>query len=164
MPEEPKAEGAVQTITADKLCVLTGLTDRRHHQIADEGYFPKPNRGEYALVPTIQGLFRYYRELSQKAKSKLVELNESKAESESKILRLKLAKEEKKSVDKSEVNALFLHVSTLQKTILYTKLERELAGRTVGRTAGEISAVGRSVADELAEIFTSEVAKWNEEE
>lgn len=53
---------APQKITADKLCVLTGLTDRRHRQLADDGYFPAPVGGEYLLSATIQGLFRFYRE------------------------------------------------------------------------------------------------------
>src|SRR5256885_3244989 len=37
MTEESKG-----TISADRLCSLTGLTDRRHRQLAKEGYFPPP--------------------------------------------------------------------------------------------------------------------------
>ena len=51
-----------QTIAADKLCALTGLTDRRHRQLADQGFFPPPADGEYLLVPTLRGLFNFYRE------------------------------------------------------------------------------------------------------
>lgn len=50
------------TISAEKLCALTGLTDRRHRQLAREGYFPSPSKGLYQLTPTIAGIFRYYRE------------------------------------------------------------------------------------------------------
>ena len=50
------------TIHADKLCALTGLTDRRHRQLAKAGYFPPPSMSEYQLAPTIKGMFRYYRE------------------------------------------------------------------------------------------------------
>jgi hypothetical protein len=57
---------SVQTIEADKLCHLTGLTDRRHRQLAKEGYFPPPLRGKYQLIRTLQGLFRYYREVQVK--------------------------------------------------------------------------------------------------
>jgi hypothetical protein len=49
-------------IDAARLCVLTGLTDRRHRQLAKDGWFPAPNRGRYVLSTTLQGLFRYYRE------------------------------------------------------------------------------------------------------
>ena len=54
------------TLTADKLCALTGLSDRRHRQLAKAGYFPPPKRGEYQLSATIKGMFSYYRELGQK--------------------------------------------------------------------------------------------------
>jgi hypothetical protein len=50
----------IQTIPAKRLCALTGLTDRRHRQIADEGYFPPPVAGEYQLNATIAGLFKYF--------------------------------------------------------------------------------------------------------
>lgn len=52
----------VQKITADKLCAITGLTDRRHRQLASSGYFPPPVRGEYQLGPTLRGMFKFYRE------------------------------------------------------------------------------------------------------
>lgn len=51
-----------QTISADKLSALTGLSDRRHRQLADDGFFPKPDGGQYLLTPTISGMFRYFRE------------------------------------------------------------------------------------------------------
>ena len=50
---------ALQTISSDKLCSLTGLTDRRHRQLAKDGYFPPPERSEYQLIPTLRGLFKY---------------------------------------------------------------------------------------------------------
>jgi len=54
-----------QTIPADRLCSLTGLTDRRHRQLAKEGFFPPPVAGEYELAATIKGLFRFFREAGQ---------------------------------------------------------------------------------------------------
>lgn len=54
------------TIHADKLCALTGLSDRRHRQLAKAGYFPPPKQSEYQLAPTIKGMFQYYRELGQR--------------------------------------------------------------------------------------------------
>ncbi|NBR87398.1 MAG: hypothetical protein EBT61_18160 [Verrucomicrobia bacterium] len=54
------------TIHADKLCALTGLTDRRHRQLAKAGYFPPPDKSEYQLAATIKGLFQYYREQKEK--------------------------------------------------------------------------------------------------
>lgn len=53
-------------ISSDRLAALTGLTDRRHRQLAKEGYFPEPERGQYELAPTLRGLFKFYREVRQK--------------------------------------------------------------------------------------------------
>jgi hypothetical protein len=49
-------------ITVEQLAKLSGLTDRGLRELAAEGWFPKPVNGQYQLVPTIQGLLRYYRE------------------------------------------------------------------------------------------------------
>ncbi len=53
------------TITIANLVRLSGLTDRRLRELAGEGWFPKAVDGQYQLVPTIQGLLRYYREREQ---------------------------------------------------------------------------------------------------
>jgi hypothetical protein len=52
------------TITADALAKLTGLTDRRHRQLAKAGFFPPPVRGCYLQAETLTGLFKYFREMA----------------------------------------------------------------------------------------------------
>jgi len=58
---EATAEGA-QKISGEELCHLTGLTDKRHRQLAKQGYFPPPDNGLYDLRATFAGLVKYYRE------------------------------------------------------------------------------------------------------
>ena len=58
-------------LSAAALCELTGLTDRRHRQIAAEGYYPPPDRGRYRIKETLIGLFRYYREQLHKKEDNL---------------------------------------------------------------------------------------------
>ncbi len=60
------AEEKDPVISGEKLEGLTGLTDRRHRQLAKEGYFPNPERGSYQLTPTLKGLFKYFREVRLK--------------------------------------------------------------------------------------------------
>lgn len=50
-----------KTIDGKTLSDLTGLSDRRHRQLAEAGHFPPPTRGKYDLVATLKGLFKYYR-------------------------------------------------------------------------------------------------------
>src|SRR5438270_7384218 len=59
------------TLTSAELREYTGLTDRRHRQIADLGYFPAPVKGKYKRVETLVGMFRYLRELAAKQKEEL---------------------------------------------------------------------------------------------
>lgn len=152
--------GSQQKIEAEKLCLLTGLTDRRHRQLAEQGWFPAPRDSEYLLVPTLQGMFRYYREAGQREKKNLVELKAGKLERENKKLDLEIAVTEKKMIAVKEVDALLLHIATLQKTILYQALEREMPAKGAGRSAGELTALGRGLADRLCEIFAEEETKW----
>ncbi len=69
-----------ETIHADKLCALTGLTDRRHRQLAKAGYFPPPVMSEYQLAPTIKGMFQYYREQKDKQKNSDERIKKARAE------------------------------------------------------------------------------------
>ena len=55
-----------QTISGDALEKLTGLGDRRIRQLAKEGHFPPPVKGQYKLVKTVRGLFAYYQTMSQR--------------------------------------------------------------------------------------------------
>lgn len=57
-----------QTISAAKLSALTGLSDRRHRELAKDGYFPPPTKGQYIVAPTVSGLFRYFRENHNRSK------------------------------------------------------------------------------------------------
>jgi len=56
---------AENTIPIAQLARLSGLCDRRLRELASEGWIPKVEGGNYPLVPTIQGLLRYYREREQ---------------------------------------------------------------------------------------------------
>ena len=49
------------TIAGQQLTDISGLTDRRHRQLADAGHFPPPNRGAYQTGETLRGLFKYYK-------------------------------------------------------------------------------------------------------
>jgi hypothetical protein len=53
-----------QTITAAELTKLTGLTDRRFRQLANDGFSPPGKRGVYEYEATIAGLFKFYQSLN----------------------------------------------------------------------------------------------------
>lgn len=152
-PPAPEASG--QKISATALSALTGLTDRRHRQLARDGYFPEPVKSEYLLTPTIRGLFRYYREHNQRTKEKAFETKDSKVQMEMKLLKIRLDRENKRLVLRADVNAMLLNAATLIRNRLYAALEREMPARVIGRTPAEIAATGRVLADELVGILRS---------
>jgi hypothetical protein len=90
------------------------------------------------------------------------ELIKEKLTKENRLLDLKIAKEEKTSVDRKEVDALFLHIATLAKTTLYPALERELPPKAEGRTAAEISLIGREMADKIVDQMQRDMEAWAE--
>lgn len=90
-------------VSSATLCELSGLTDRRHRQLAAEGFFPPPVRGQYPLRATIAGLFRYYRELQQKRGATLAQKREKKLDNENILLELEIAKEEGQLISVEEM-------------------------------------------------------------
>ena len=93
----------VQTISNERLCTLTGLSDRRHRQLADDGYFPPPIKGQYQLTPTIQGMFRYYRELQNRGNDEFAMERLRKTRAEANLAELKLSRERKESLEAQSV-------------------------------------------------------------
>lgn len=51
-----------RTFTAANLSALTGFSDSFHRKLARLGYFPPPVNSAYQMGPTIQGMFKYFRE------------------------------------------------------------------------------------------------------
>lgn len=105
-------------LTAERLCALTGLTDRRHRQIAAEGYFPHPTNGEYQAGPTIAGMFRYYREAYQKTSRTLAEDKRTKLQREIELLDLKIAEQNSELVPMAEVDRVWKSVCIAVRQIL----------------------------------------------
>lgn len=114
----------------------------------------------FQLEATFSGILRYYREHNTRTKEKLTNGKEEKTQKEVRLLELKIAKEERRTIERAEVNKLLLHVASQQRAVLFAALEREYPGKVVGRTASEISAHGRALADRLCDVFTREVDTW----
>lgn len=65
--EKPEKEAAPlpETVGVGVLARMSGLTERRIQQLADEGVIPKPEtRGEYKFEESLRGLFAHLRELA----------------------------------------------------------------------------------------------------
>ena len=78
-------------IRADALCSLTGLSDRRHRQLAARGFFPPPIRSVYQRNETLAGLFRYFKEREAEAAATLKKEEEAYMRAKRKKAELELA-------------------------------------------------------------------------
>ncbi len=76
------------------------------------------------------------------------------------LLDLEIAEKERKVVGREDVDGMIHHAAALQKTILYSALERELPAKAAGRSADEIAVIGRDFADRLCEIFSTSIESW----
>ena len=115
-------------IAAETLCTLTGLSDRRHRQIAKDGYFPPPINGEYQFTATIQGMFRHYRELSKKRNSSIEGEKAKKLTAERKIEELKLARMMGNSLDAESVVRAWQGMVMISRQ-KFLGLENKVSGR-----------------------------------
>jgi hypothetical protein len=88
------------------------------------------------------------------------ELTKEKLRSEIRLNELKIQKEEGRTVLVSEVDERDLQLATLQKSYLYSVLGRELGARGAGKSAEELCVLGQNIADQICDVFTRGVEKW----
>jgi hypothetical protein len=90
---EPKEEAkSVGTVSAARMAELVDYTDRHLRRIAKEGFFPHPIDGEYKLLPTLLGLIKYQKTLSQKTSGRLFDEKLAKEIADRKMAEVMLAK------------------------------------------------------------------------
>jgi hypothetical protein len=155
-PKAPK----VAHIAGRALCEITGLTDRRHRQLAADGYFPAPIRGKYETKATLAGLFRYYREQCGRKsdtlkveQEKLTRTKRETAEEELRILR-------EQYVKTAEIGPALRNLSLQQRATLQRKLENELGPKLPGKSYAEIRPLLAGLVDEICRIFREGTIKW----
>lgn len=142
-------------IAAETLCNLTGLSDRRHRQIAKEGYFSPPLKGQYQFTATIQGLFRHYRELSQKRNSSTEDEKRKKLTAERKIEELKLARMMGNSLDAEAVVRAWQGVVMIARQKLLG-MENKVSGR-LGFDDHQRQELRKEIEEALTELSKRQI-------
>lgn len=107
-----KTEPNPEELTGAKLCEITGLTDRRHRQLADEGFFPPPIKGIYQFTATLKGVVAYLREQAAKADSTMEEERLLKLKADRRMAELELQKRRKEALDADAVFSEWENVVT----------------------------------------------------
>lgn len=114
------------TIEAQDLASLTGLSDRRHRQLAERGYMPMPVRGVYKLRPAVAGIVKYYQQRA-KAEDPLRKARQEEIKSRTKLNNLTIAARQRTMVPVAEaVQVLGKFLSEAKGKIYgHPKLEQE---------------------------------------
>lgn len=125
--ETETAAGALmaeELISGEELCLLTGFTDRWHRKVADKGYFPPPTNGKYKFVATLQGLFKYQRELTERSKESLAAKQELFLDKKIERAEHEIAVAKKDVLPLAEIADRVRAISEQQKSILQFQLDR----------------------------------------
>lgn len=89
--------------------------------------------------------------LGAKVESGAALARRQKTELETELLKAKLAKEQRRVIDREEVSRLMLRIATEQRSLLYQLLETELPPKCDGMTAGQMRPIMRDAADAICE-------------
>lgn len=150
-----------KTISAEQLTALTGLSDRRHRQLADEGFFPKPVESQYQFAPTIRGILRFYREWKDRAAGDMASEKLQKLRTERMIAELKLEQQRGDVVPKEEIGDWVAQTAAKWEQLLKLKLEVEAPPKLVGKDIVAIRKELRTTHDEIREICNAGLDEWN---
>jgi len=140
---------AEQTISAEKLCALSGLTDRRHRQIAKLGYFPPPIKSQYQLTATLQGLLKYYRELGEYRKNKKEAIDDEKHRK----LKLENDETEGRLTDTEKLAGQVAPMLQKFRDFVYTRCEQDIPLAMAGVDVPQGRILGRRYAGELLDTL-----------
>lgn len=142
---------------------LTGLSDRQLRNIAQKGFFPPPERGEYDGDKSLRGMIRYQAELLKKKSSTLTE--EKEGLTRVRRLREEFELEARKGefVPRDDIGPELRSISMHQRSVLVHKLERELDAKLDFANKAERSALLKQAVDDVCAIFNRGVEKWTAE-
>lgn len=88
------------------------------------------------------------------------ELLKEKLRKEIRLAEIKIEKEERKLIDRAEVDALHLHISTRQRSMLYQYLETEAPPKLMNLNATQMRTVLREMADSICDEMVSLVSEF----
>jgi len=159
-PNEPDSAQTGGNIAADRLCALTGLTDRRHRQLATAGFFPPPIKGQYQAGKTIAGLFTHFRQLLAKKDETLRKEQEGYTRAKRQLAEEELAQARGLYVLKADIGPALRNISLHQRAVLQRKFEQEISPNLAGLTTLEILGRIKPAVDEVCAIFREGTKEW----
>ena len=160
-PPPPGSESQ-ECLSAERLCAITGFTDRWNRKLADQGYFPPPIRGFYQKDATLEGIIRYQKEQIAKGSEPVKVEQEAFMRAKRQTAEEELARVRGLYVEKARIEPAIRNVCLHQRAVLQRMLEQELPARLVGKTTIEINQEMRNSVDTICQVFREGVRQWAE--
>lgn len=148
------------TLSAQQLTAITGLTDRHLRRLATQGHFPQPTHGRYNASDTLIGFIKYQAELLRKKNSKLAKEQLALTKAKRERAQEDLAEFRGKYVAKADIGPALRNVSLHQRATLQRLLEQELAPKLAGLTTIEILEKVKEAVDEVCQVFREGIGGW----
>ncbi len=153
-------DGFPERISAQGLMALTGFGDSWHRKVAARGYFPPPVDGKYVLVATLQGLFKFQRELTEKAKGQLAAKQELLLDKKIEQADFDLSVAKKEFKPTGEISQKLMAISEEQKSALQFWLLDHLPAINAGLDATAQRANNRKCMVEICNRFQDWARKY----
>jgi len=90
-------------------------------------------------------------------------LRDEKTKHEIELLKSKIAREQRRVIDREEVNRLLLHLATRGRTMLYQFLETEAPPKLDGLGAVQMRPILREMADAIADEMADVIARFEKQ-
>lgn len=122
-----------ETISLGQLCSLTGLSDQRHRQIAQAGFFPASENGAWRTEVTLAGMIRYYRDLATKRSDDMSAEQLRQARADADVSEMKRDQRRGELFERANVLAAWQEViNELRDVVLTLDLAKEDRARIIG--------------------------------
>lgn len=156
-PPHPVLAG--YAVSLDEVAARLGTTERQWRTYAKRPGFPAkmPGKG-YDLAALAAWKAENIRPA---ATGDLAARKAAKLDLEAELLRLRIEKEKRLSVLRSEVDELHGRMAMKLRAFLYAKLENEMPPKFAGCDALTLRRYGREMADQIVDTLAKDIDQWS---
>ena len=150
-------------ISGAQLEAFTGLSDRRHRQLAKLGYFASPVVGQYRQIESIRGVLKYYREDHHNTSRTLNDAKLEKLRADAEMSRIKVEQAKRETIDRQEVSD-YLRAWTAKLDLMLTaELENNAPNLVLGLPIDGIRSEMRQMHDRIREATRRGLRAWEDD-
>lgn len=151
----PSASGFASSF--EEVSAALGLSDRQWRTYSKRKGFPEKGPHGYDLAAL--AAWRSENVKTQTTGELAAERSE-KLRLEQELLQIKIDREKRSVLPRSEVEDLHGRIAQKLRAVLYATLENEMPGKIAGQDALTCRTYGRALADRLMEILSKDVSEW----